>query len=90
MVPAEAARAVTRPNPSIAPAPPAGQRSGEAFPRMRLEVHVYAESPADRMVFINGRKYVVGEKVEDKYLFERITEDGVILAYQGERLRLSP
>jgi hypothetical protein len=42
------------------------------------------------MVFINGRKYVEGEKIDGKYLLERITEDGATLAYQGQRLRLVP
>jgi hypothetical protein len=57
---------------------------------MKLEVHVYSASPAARMVFINGRKYVEGEKIDGKYLLERITEDGATLAYQGQRLRLVP
>ena len=69
---------------------PAGPGTNEPNPGMKLEVHVYSESPAARMVFINGRKYVEGEKVLDKYLIESITEDGVTLTHQGRRLRLVP
>lgn len=75
---------------AVAKVGPAGPGSGEAVPRMKLEVHLYSESPAARMVFINGRKYVEGEKVEDKYLLERITENGAILTHQGQRLHLVP
>jgi hypothetical protein len=57
---------------------------------MKLEVHVYSESPTARMVFINGRKYVEGDRVGDKYLLERITEDGATLAHQGQRVHLVP
>ncbi len=75
---------------AAAKAGPAGPGSGEAIPRMKLQVHVYSESPAARMVFINGRKYVEGEKVEDKYLLERISEDGATLTHQGQRVHLAP
>ena len=75
---------------AAAKADPAGPGASEAIPRMKLEVHVYSESPAARMVFINGRKYVEGEKVEGKYLLERITEDGATLTLEGRRLHLVP
>jgi hypothetical protein len=57
---------------------------------MKLEVHVYSESPAARMVFINGRKYVEGDTVEGGYRLERITEDGATLTRQGQRVHLVP
>jgi general secretion pathway protein B len=93
-VPVETARPSpgdTRPSEGTVPkAGPTGPGPGEPIPRMKLEVHVYSASPAARMVFINGRKYVEGEKIDGKYLLERITEDGATLAYQGQRLRLVP
>jgi hypothetical protein len=42
------------------------------------------------MVFINGRKYVEGDYVEDKYYLESITLDGAVLTYQNERVLLKP
>jgi hypothetical protein len=42
------------------------------------------------MVYINGNKYREGEYVEGSYLIERITEDGAILSFQGERALLQP
>jgi len=57
---------------------------------MRLEVLVYSEVAAERMVFINGRKYLQGQAVDGKYVVERITPDGAILTHQGQRFLLKP
>jgi general secretion pathway protein B len=62
----------------------------EALNEMTLSVLVYDESKADRMVFINGRKYAEGDYVEDMYFLESITLDGAVLTYQGERALLRP
>ena len=57
---------------------------------MSISILLYAENPSDRMVFINGRKYVEGDYVDGQYLLERITSDGVVLNYQGEQVTLKP
>jgi hypothetical protein len=57
---------------------------------MKLDVFVYTDVEVDRMVVINGRKYVVGQLVNGVYLLEGITREGAVLTYQGERLVLRP
>jgi general secretion pathway protein B len=54
----------------------------------RLEVHVHSDRPADRLVFINGHKYVEGGMVDGKVRVEEITQDGAILSHQGLRFLL--
>jgi len=67
---------------------PAGLR--DAFAGMRLDALVYSEVAAERMVFINGGKYLQGQVVDGKYVVEGITPDGAILTYQGQRFLLKP
>lgn len=62
----------------------------EAMSGMAMSVLVFDENKADRMVFIDGRKYVEGDYVEDRYLIESITLEGAILTYRGERALLRP
>ncbi len=62
----------------------------EALNEMSLSVLVYDENKADRMVFINGRKYVEGDYIEDTYFLESITLEGAVLTYRGERAILRP
>jgi general secretion pathway protein B len=71
-------------------APPSPPTLGEALARMKLDIFVYTEVPKDRMVIINGRKYVEGEHVDEVYLLEAITREGAVLSYQGERALLQP
>ena len=59
-----------------------------ALPKLRLEVLVYAETPAQRMVFINGRKYVEGGRIDESLVVEEITQDGTVLSRQGQRFLL--
>jgi hypothetical protein len=58
--------------------------------RLRLDVLVYSESAAERMVFINGRKYVEGQMVDGPVLLESITREGAVLSHEGQRLLLRP
>ena len=60
----------------------------EAMAKMKITILLYDEAKSERMVFINGRKYVEGDYVDGRYLLESITVDGVVLSYQGERARL--
>jgi hypothetical protein len=57
---------------------------------MNLTVLLYSDTPADRIVFINGRKYVEGDHIDGKYLLESITLEGAVLSYQGEQAVLHP
>ena len=62
----------------------------DAMAGMTLSVHMYSERPEDRMVFINGRRYLEGELVERRYLLESITPEGAVLRLGGERETLRP
>lgn len=103
--PAPRAR-VARPEPPPAgPEPARAEQAGPATARsasslssafraeienLKLEVLLYAESAADRMVFINGRKYVEGQRIGDRVAVERITAEGAVLAHEGQRFLLTP
>ena len=85
----EARVAVPRPS-APEPAPP-GASSGELkamAAKLSIQVLGWAPERKDRFVFLNGRKYGEGQMVEDKILVEQITEDSVVLSFQGERLTL--
>jgi hypothetical protein len=63
---------------------------GPALPRLALDVLVYSDVPAERLVFINGRKYVEGQTVDDAAVIEQITPEGAVILHQGRRLVLRP
>ena len=79
---------VTVPSAPSLPAKPPALR--DAMARMTLNVFVYTNVKADRMVVINGRRYVEGQYIEELYLLEEIAPEGVVLSYQGERALLRP
>lgn len=86
-----------KPEPSRPAATPAGPSApatpgtgDDAISKLKVTVHVWADKPADRLVFINGRKYVQGDQVEDKVLLEEITPEGAMVSYQGRRSLLRP
>jgi hypothetical protein len=62
----------------------------EAISKMPLSLLMYSDNKAERMVYINGRKYVEGDYIEEIYLLESITGDGAIISHQGERTLLQP
>ena len=62
--------------------------AGRTFPPMRLDIHVFADTSAERFVFINMRKYTEGQTLQEGPAIERITEDGVVLNQQGLRFVL--
>lgn len=91
--PPEVIRSRQRPNPGAAssgsaPSQPATLQ--EAISKMTLSLLFYADAKAERMVYIDGTKYVEGEYVDGIYLLESITVDGAILSYRGERAMLHP
>jgi hypothetical protein len=72
---------------SAPPAAPAGEIRALAA-KLSLQVLSWAPDPKDRFVFVSGRKYREGQTIDDKLLVERITEDSVVLSFQGERFTL--
>jgi general secretion pathway protein B len=61
---------------------------GVALPQLRLELHAFAEQPRDRFVFINGRKYVEGERLVEGPQIVSIERTGAVLAHAGHRFLL--
>ncbi len=68
------------------PPPPSSAATAET--RLKLEVLVYSDVAAERMVFINGRKYVQGDTVAERARLEEIRPDGVVLSEDGRRFTL--
>jgi general secretion pathway protein B len=46
---------------------------------LHLDLHVYYDDPARRLVFINGTKYREGEEMEDGLRVDEIVPEGVVL-----------
>lgn len=64
--------------------------AGVALPPLHLELHAYAEQPSARFVFINGRRYVEGERLADGLDLVAIEPQGAVLSYSGQRFLLLP
>jgi general secretion pathway protein B len=62
--------------------------TGLAVPELTLELHVYSPEPARRFAFINSRKYVEGETLQDGPRVEEITSEGAILSFAGQNFLL--
>ena len=62
--------------------------SGTSLPDMKLDIHVYSATPAERFVFVNMRKYVEGQSLSEGPMLERITPDGAVLNQRGMRFLL--
>jgi hypothetical protein len=71
---------------SVLPDPADASRAASA--KLKLDVLVYSETPAGRMVFINGRRYSEGDAVEGQGVIEEILPDGVALRHQGQRFTI--
>jgi general secretion pathway protein B len=69
-------------------APPIAATEPHGDPKLKLEVLVYSDVVSERMVFINGRKYVQGDTVAERARVEEIQADGVVLSEQGRRFTL--
>lgn len=84
---------VTQPPPPrtrVAPATPAAPAPATPAERavLKLEALIYSDVAAQRMVFINGRRYAEGDTVDGRLRVEEIQEDGVALSDQGRRFTL--
>lgn len=63
---------------------------GVTLPPLRLDLHAYSERPSDRFVFINGRKYVEGERLPEGLVLVAIEPRGAVLSHLGRRFLLVP
>jgi general secretion pathway protein B len=74
--------AVALPNASMLAA------EGVAVPPLRLELHAFSAQPRDRFVFINGRKYVEGDRLVEGPQLVAIQPTGAVLMHSGRRFML--
>jgi general secretion pathway protein B len=58
------------------------------LPQLSVDLHVFAENPAKRAVFINGRRYVQGAQIAEGPVVEEITREGAVLSHRGRRFLL--
>jgi general secretion pathway protein B len=61
---------------------------GVFLPHMNLELLAFREQPRDRFVFINGRKYVEGERLVEGPQVVSIVPTGAVLLHAGRRFLL--
>ena len=59
-----------------------------ALPELHIDIHVYAEDPAERFVFINMKKHRENSQLDEGPVVAEITMDGVILKHQGSTFLL--
>ncbi len=64
--------------------------SGVAVPELRLALHVYDASAANRYVLLNSQRMREGESTAEGVLLERIAPAGLVLSWRGQRFRLEP
>ncbi|MGQ0383498.1 MAG: general secretion pathway protein GspB [Gammaproteobacteria bacterium] len=99
-----ASRAPEAPDPTLLPdAPAAGSLTYESapppavatlpqqpagLPDLSVDLHIYADDPARRAVFINGRRYTEGMALAEGPMVEQITRDGAVINHRGQRYLL--
>jgi general secretion pathway protein B len=71
--------------PSSTPPQVASAAGQDVIAKLRLQFLVYSDVPSERLVFINNRKYLEGQSVDGGVAVERITPEGAVLSYQGQR-----
>jgi general secretion pathway protein B len=80
--------------PAVTFTPPSGTEdaasvmSQTGLPPLTIDLHIYADEPAKRAVFINGRRYTQGAQIVEGPKVEQITRDGALLTYRGRRFLL--
>lgn len=55
------------------------------LPELKLSMHVYSATPAQRFVVLNGNRQVEGDEVGGDVHVAEIRTDGVVLTYHGQR-----
>jgi len=59
-----------------------------SLPELHIDIHVYAEDPSERFVFINMKKHRENSQLDEGPVVTEITTDGVILKHQGSTFLL--
>jgi len=60
----------------------------QALPVIHIAGHIYAKSPAARIVMVNGNIVHEGDIVASGLVLESITPDGVVFRYRGTRFHM--
>jgi general secretion pathway protein B len=63
---------------------------GVTIPDLRLSLHVFDSSPANRFVLLNSSRLQEGQETADGVRVERITPTGVVLSHRGRRFQMRP
>jgi len=95
-VPAPVQARPTGPEASIAPEQPVAPeqrvvpesgppRERQAKPPIRIDILVWAPNAKDRLVYVNGRKYVEGDTLENGAIIDQIVQDGVVVFHHDQR-----
>lgn len=58
------------------------------LPDLHIDIHVFADTPKDRFVFINMSKHREESQLSEGPVVEEITPDGVVLSHEGTRFFL--
>ncbi|HKZ73158.1 MAG TPA: general secretion pathway protein GspB [Steroidobacteraceae bacterium] len=61
---------------------------GQSLPELHLDLHVFADRPQDRFIFLNNRRLREGEALPDGTRVESIVPDGAVLSRRGTRFLL--
>ncbi|MBI5442727.1 MAG: general secretion pathway protein GspB [Deltaproteobacteria bacterium] len=71
------------PEPRAAPVEELPSEERQALPKLELNAHVYADDPAQRLVFINGQTYRTGQRIGGSGgpLVKEITPEGAVIDY---------
>ena len=60
-----------------------------ALPPLKLSMHVYADTPAQRFVILDGQRLGEGASPANGVVLEEIRRDGLVLSVNGQRLLLA-
>ncbi|GMV28039.1 MAG: hypothetical protein AMXMBFR59_01640 [Rhodanobacteraceae bacterium] len=92
---AAAAAAPASPSPATLPASPALEQLPvywqlpynvrKELPELKMSMHVYSATPAQRFVVLNGNRQVEGDELGGDVHVSEIRSDGVVLTYHGQR-----
>lgn len=58
------------------------------LPEMTVSVHLYSESPKERMLMANNKVLHEGDQIAPGLTIDRITENGMILNYENRQFQL--
>lgn len=65
-----------------------GTEERQQLPTLKLSMHMWNDTPAQRFVILDGQRLGEGDRIGDAVV-EQITRDGAILDWNGRRLRVS-